>query len=189
MEVVVQTLQQQFHDVEKSRPRVDLPVWPGKVVGSLSRTETYQDVGLTSPWSTAMSWCTHFFMNANTISDVGRCSTDRRLGRSSFAFAPQNLAELYAIVTDSRRVSISRQPSDALEAIERLLAMPGMRLLPTPSDVVCRWIALARRHPVTRGRVFDLQLIATMLGNDVRKIYTFDRSDFESFDEIEVLVP
>ena len=38
----------------------------------------------------------------------------------------------------------------------------------------------------------DLALVdtnATMLGNDVRKIYTFDRSDFEPFDEIEVLAP
>jgi hypothetical protein len=45
MEVVVQTLRQQFHDAEKLRPRVDLPVWPGKVTGNLSRTEIYQDVG------------------------------------------------------------------------------------------------------------------------------------------------
>jgi hypothetical protein len=45
------------------------------------------------------------------------------------------------------------------------------------------------RHPATRGKIFDLQLVATMLGNGVRKIYTLNRSDFEPFDEIEVLVP
>jgi hypothetical protein len=45
MEVVVQTLREQLHDVDKPRPRVELPVWPGEVVGSLSRTEIYQDVG------------------------------------------------------------------------------------------------------------------------------------------------
>jgi hypothetical protein len=45
MEVVVQTLREQFHDAEKPRPQVDLPTWPGNVVGNLSRTEIYQDVG------------------------------------------------------------------------------------------------------------------------------------------------
>jgi len=110
-------------------------------------------------------------------------------GQRELCVAPQNLAEFYAIVTDPRRVAVSRKPSEAIDAIERMLAMPGMTLLPTPSDLVCRWIALARRHPVTRGQVFDLQLIATMLGNDIRKIYTFDRADFEPFDEIEVLTP
>ena len=66
--------------------------------------------------------------------------------------------------------------------------MPGMTLLPMPGNVVQLWAAMARRHPVTRGAVFDLQLVATMLGSGVRKIYTFDRSDFEPFSEIEVLV-
>ena len=45
MEAVVETLREQFHDFEKPRYRVELPIWPGKVIGSLSRTELYQDVG------------------------------------------------------------------------------------------------------------------------------------------------
>jgi len=110
-------------------------------------------------------------------------------GRLDLCIAPQNLSEFYAIVTDPRRVAIPRQPAEALDAIEHMLEMPGMTLLATPTDVVQRWVALARRHPATRGAVFDLQLVATMLGNDVRKIYTYDRSDFEPFDEIEVLAP
>jgi hypothetical protein len=44
MEVVVQTLREQFHEAEKPRPQVDLPIWPGTVFGNLSRTEIYQDV-------------------------------------------------------------------------------------------------------------------------------------------------
>jgi len=44
MEAVVQTLREQFQDTGKPRPRVELPVWPGKIIGSLSRTEIYQDV-------------------------------------------------------------------------------------------------------------------------------------------------
>lgn len=44
MEVVVQTLREQFHPAEKPRVRVELPTWPGNVLGNLSRTELYDDV-------------------------------------------------------------------------------------------------------------------------------------------------
>jgi len=67
--------------------------------------------------------------------------------------------------------------------------MPGMTLLPTPADLVARWTNLARQHAVTRGAIFDLQLVAAMLGNEVRRIYTFDTEDFERFSELEVLTP
>ena len=67
--------------------------------------------------------------------------------------------------------------------------MPGLRLLSVPEDVVNRWVELVERHPVTRGRVFDRQLAATMLGNGVTRIYTYNRPDFELLEGIEVITP
>jgi len=110
-------------------------------------------------------------------------------GKVLLCVTPQVLAEFYAVVTDHRRVAAPRHPEEALQAIGLILAMPGMTLLPTPDGLVDRWVVLARQHPVTGGAVFDLQLVATMLGNGVSKIYTFDRSHFERFNEIEVLRP
>ena len=110
-------------------------------------------------------------------------------GRISLCTGAQNLSEFYAIVTDPRRTTTPHEPAEAMGVIGCILEMPGMTLLPTPSDVVQRWMALVQRNPVKRGAIFDLQLIATMLGNGVRKIYTFNRSDFDLFEEIEVLVP
>ena len=49
-------------------------------------------------------------------------------GQVELCVAPQNLAEFYAIVTDPRRVAVARKPTEALDAIERMLAMPGMIL-------------------------------------------------------------
>jgi hypothetical protein len=69
------------------------------------------------------------------------------------------------------------------------LALPGLLLLPTPADPVAIWTELVRRRPVQGRAIFDLQLVATMLGNDVRRIYTFNRRDFEAFSELEVLTP
>ena len=50
-------------------------------------------------------------------------------------------------------------------------------------------MALLKRHPVTGGDVFDLQLVATMQANNVHRIYTFNARDFRVFPELIVLAP
>jgi predicted nucleic acid-binding protein len=37
--------------------------------------------------------------------------------------------------------------------------------------------------------IFDVQLVATMLANDVTRIYTYNRPDFERFGEVKILTP
>ena len=39
---------------------------------------------------------------------------------------------------------------------------------------------------ITRQTIFDLFIVATMLGNGVNRIYTFSESDFALFTEIQV---
>jgi predicted nucleic acid-binding protein len=46
-----------------------------------------------------------------------------------------------------------------------------------------------RRHPVTGGDVFDLQIIATMQANGVHRIYTFNTEDFDVFPELAAVTP
>jgi predicted nucleic acid-binding protein len=58
-----------------------------------------------------------------------------------------------------------------------------------PPSAVRRWTELADRHNVTGAKVFDLQLAATMIENGVKHIYTYNRADFESLAEIQVLTP
>jgi predicted nucleic acid-binding protein len=99
----------------------------------------------------------------------------------------QVLCEFYSIVTNARRVPKPRPPGDALEAISDLLAF--LDVLPIPARAVEGWPDLLRRRPVTGGDVFDLQLAATMLANDVPRIYTFNREDFEVFPELAVVTP
>lgn len=48
---------------------------------------------------------------------------------------------------------------------------------------------LLRDYPTLRGRqVFDVQIAATMLGNDLHRIHTFNTSDFP-FAGIEAVEP
>ena len=99
----------------------------------------------------------------------------------------QVLCEFYSIVTNARRVSKPRSPADAIEAIADLLTF--LHVLPSPARAVEEWLDLLRRHPVTGGDAFDLQLVATMLANNVPRIYTFNAKDFEVFAELAVVTP
>ena len=103
--------------------------------------------------------------------------------------AAQCLTEFYSVVTNPRRVSPPREPNEVLETIEALLKLPGLTLVPTPADLPARWIRLTRRVPVRGADIFDVQLVATMLANDVTRIYTYNRPDFERFGEVKVLTP
>jgi hypothetical protein len=48
-----------------------------------------------------------------------------------------------------------------------ILALPGLQILPMPSQVVAGWIHLLGRHAGEGAGVFDLQIVATMLANGV----------------------
>ncbi len=102
---------------------------------------------------------------------------------------PQVLAELFAVVTNPKRVRRPRTSAEALIAVEQFLALPNLSVLPVPVDVVSRWIALARTHELSASRVFDAQLAATALANGVKRIYTYDRAHFACFNAIEIVTP
>jgi predicted nucleic acid-binding protein len=103
--------------------------------------------------------------------------------------APQNLFELFAVVTNVRRVTLAFSPVEAIGLIETLLERPGIVLLPVPPDIVPRCLELLRGGRASGRQVFDALLTATMLGNGIRRVYTFNSADFASFDDIEVLTP
>lgn len=106
-----------------------------------------------------------------------------------FCVTSQVLAEFFSVVTNPKRVSVAKTPEEALAALEAILAMPGVCILPTPVDVARRWIEILRNRPVSGGRIFDLQLAATMLANQVSRIYTLNRADFVNIVGITVLMP
>jgi hypothetical protein len=93
------------------------------------------------------------------------------------------------VITNPRRVTVASSPTEALRIIAALLALPGLRVLPIPARAVAGWIELLRRHPVTGGEVFDLQIVATMQANGVQRIYTFNTDDFTVFPELAAVTP
>ncbi len=108
---------------------------------------------------------------------------------AAFCVVPQVLAEFYAVVTNPSQVPDVKTSAEALATIRIFLKRPGITLLPAPVDIFERWSALLEKQPVTGRKFFDVQLVAAMLGNGVKKIYTFNVNDFSPFAELEVLEP
>ncbi|MGD0139512.1 MAG: TA system VapC family ribonuclease toxin [Tepidisphaeraceae bacterium] len=119
-----------------------------------------------------------------------RAIVERGRGADAALFvAAQTMAELYSVITNPRRVTNPRSTAEAIDAIERFLAMPGLALVHQPVDVVARWCDLLRHHAVTGGDIFDLQLVATMMASGIARIYTFNQDDFKPFSGIQILTP
>lgn len=101
----------------------------------------------------------------------------------------QILCEFYSVITNRKRVAVPTSPADAVAIISDFLAQPGLYVLPAPEQAVADLLELLKRSTVTGSRVFDLQIVATMLANHIQRIYTFNAADFQEFPELTVVVP
>jgi predicted nucleic acid-binding protein len=110
-------------------------------------------------------------------------------GDISLCLAPQNLTEFYAVMTNPKRVTNPIDPVAARVEIERYLQSQNIRKIYQTADLIPKLLELINQYPPTRQQIFDLQLIATMLVNDITRIYTFNAKHFQPYQEIEVIVP
>jgi predicted nucleic acid-binding protein len=102
----------------------------------------------------------------------------------------QILCEFYSVITNPRRVAAASTSAQALKIILGLLALPGLHVLAAPAHAVMNLLMeLLQRRPITGSAVFDLQIAATMLANNIQRIYTFNDCDFMRFPELEVVRP
>jgi predicted nucleic acid-binding protein len=101
--------------------------------------------------------------------------------------SPQVLAEFYSVVTNPRRVSVPFKPAEAVRFIEQL----GSRIEVVSIDpgVVQKWTKLAIERAVVGADIFDLQIVATLTTHGLRRIYTYNREDFEGFSGLVSLTP
>jgi len=76
-----------------------------------------------------------------------------------------------------------------LRITSALLKLPGLQVLPIPANAVAGWMGLLKRRPMIGCNVFDLQIVATMLANDIHRIYTYKVDDFAVFLELVVVKP
>ena len=56
-------------------------------------------------------------------------------------------------------------------------------------DTIDVTIDLLKKYGAKGAEIYDLQLVATMLSNNVARLYTYNLNDFAKFKEVEALTP
>jgi predicted nucleic acid-binding protein len=112
-----------------------------------------------------------------------------RKGKIPLCICPQVLMEFYATTTNPKRVTDPVSPDVALQEIEKYYKRRWIAKIHPREETLAITIDLLKKYPVKQMEIFDLQLVATMLSNRVRRIYTFNRDDFLKYAEIEVMEP
>ena len=110
-------------------------------------------------------------------------------GEIKLCICPQVLTEFFAIVTDSKRVQNPISPKEAIKEIEKYLAVSNILIIYPNQESFQKLIELVKKYKIRKQKIFDLQIIATMLSNGIHKIYTFNTAHFSKIKEIKVLKP
>jgi len=100
----------------------------------------------------------------------------------------QVLVEFYATITNPRKVRLPLSPGEAAEAISGYLESDILKLYPKKNTLRLA-LELAKRYQVRGLDIFDTQIVATMLENKVKTIYTANEADFQRFEGIEIANP
>jgi predicted nucleic acid-binding protein len=111
-------------------------------------------------------------------------------GEIPLVVSPQVLLEFFAVVTNPRRVHTPRSPQEATAEMAKYMRARHIQMIYPRTDILRRVLALHAQHPeVARQDIFDLSLVATMLANQVTRIYTYNQQHFTPFQELTVLTP
>lgn len=114
---------------------------------------------------------------------------DALLGLFPAYIAHQNLLELYAVVTDKRRVENPLTPECANSLINFYLTARNISILyPTSATFSILGKLITDHAPISHG-IFDVLLVALMINNNIRTIHTANMRHFSNFQEITALSP
>jgi len=107
-------------------------------------------------------------------------------GEIEATVAIQNLIELYAVITDKRRVEHPLSPTKAKELIE-FYKGSNIRIIAPMHHTIDTITKLIEKYSPKSQSIFDYFLVATMLDNGIYGIYTADSEHFKHFDSIKII--
>ncbi|OGE09113.1 hypothetical protein A3I53_03945 [Candidatus Curtissbacteria bacterium RIFCSPLOWO2_02_FULL_40_13b] len=109
-------------------------------------------------------------------------------GKMKAAIAPQNLLELYSTITNVAKNENPASPNEAILEVKKFLAS-RFELIELSGRELETTLLLIKGNHVTSRRIFDVYLVATMLSNGIKTIYTANERDFEIFKGIKAVNP
>lgn len=114
---------------------------------------------------------------------------DALQGKLEASITPQIIYELYAVVTDGRRIEHPLPPVEAADICLDLWESRALEKL-TPTSMAFRGVlSLAERLELKGGDIFDCVLAITAKENQVETLYTQNTDDFKGYQFLEVLNP
>lgn len=117
-----------------------------------------------------------------------RALLDRAMkGDLNVCIAPQILFEFFAVVTNPVRVTRPIAPNQALDEMVKLA--DSLFVITPPISVHDDVINLLRQLGFGSKHIYDVVLAATMLGNGIAQLYTYDVDRFQKIPGIRVLHP
>ncbi len=110
-------------------------------------------------------------------------------GKGILYISPQIITEFYSAITSAKRVTNPYSPLEAVEFIETLLGYRHISILAIPQDIPTFLLPLLKRTQVAGARVFDVQIVATMMAHGLKKLFSYNGRDFTQFAELDVIEP
>ena len=130
---------------------------------------------------------------ANTSCEFNRVACDLRdkavKGDIDGCISLQNLSEFYSIITSQKRVANPLSPEDAIEEIEKYINTIQLTKVHFKDSTVKILCALVRQYKVAAQDIYDLKIVAIMIDNNIKEIFTANDKDFLQYSKIKVTNP
>ncbi|MHB8568109.1 MAG: type II toxin-antitoxin system VapC family toxin [Nitrososphaerales archaeon] len=110
-------------------------------------------------------------------------------GRFEAVISIQNIAELYSVLTNRKRVKSPLSPEDAYRICKLYLVAAEIPKLVPDETTMLRALELASEQNMVGGDFFDCLLAATMEHFKVKHIFTENITDFQKLAFIESTFP
>lgn len=110
------------------------------------------------------------------------------IGVLNAAITPQNLLEFYSVITNQTKSKKADSPKEAIVEIKKYLLSPFEMIVPLGNELELV-LQLIKDKNLRSRKIFDVYLVATMLSNGIKTIYTANERDFEIFNKIKAVNP
>ena len=110
-------------------------------------------------------------------------------GKIKTAIALQSLSEYLAVTTSSRRVEKPLSVVEAVDDVRHFLEASQIRKLPITEITAKHLSTLVNKYRIKAQTIFDAQIVAVMLENEMSEIWTANDGDFSIFKGISVVNP
>ena len=106
---------------------------------------------------------------------------------SQIFISTQILREFFAVVTNKKYM---KNPLSVIDANNQIrFFQSNLNVLSVTEDVINHLLKLTEKYNITGQKVHDTTITATMIEYSLTEILTYNKLDFDVFNEIKVILP